>query len=99
MDKGNTFSLFLSNIDVSVAEREILNMIEEWLEINEENEKISIVRLVPKWNTGGHAQYASYKVIVNKKHKRKALQADTWPIDITFREFFDYARRTWKPTV
>lgn len=91
-DKRNTFSLFLSNIDTSVAQQEISNMIEESLGINEETEKISIVRLVPKWNTGGYAQYASYKVIMDKKHKRKALQTGTWPMDITFREFFDYAR-------
>lgn len=38
LDKGK-FSIFLSNVDVSVAEREILNMIEESLEINEKMRK------------------------------------------------------------
>lgn len=98
LDRSNDFSLFLSNIDCTVSQQEATRMVIESLGINEVTEKIEIVKLVPKWNVHNYSQYTSYKVVIDGKYKQKALETNTWPVDVMFREFFNYPRRTWKPT-
>lgn len=96
MQKENTFSLFLSNIDSSVEENDVCNMVEQSLGINN-TEQIDIVKLTPRRNFQNRLQYTSYKIVMEKSYKWKALNAHTWPIDIMFREFVEFPRRTWKP--
>lgn len=95
--KDGTFSLFLTNIDSHVNEEEINIMVSRSLGVTE-NEAIYVKKLVPKWKTNDALDYISFKVLLDDKFKPTALRADTWPTGITYREFIERPRNTWKPT-
>lgn len=98
-ENAGTFPLFLTNIDCSVTEQEVTDMIEQSLgsEINEKLE-MKIIKLVPKWKDPNCLKYTSFKIVLDQGLKRKALQPNTWPVGVLFREFVEHPRRTWTPT-
>lgn len=96
-NSDGTFSLFLTNIDSHVNEEEINIMVSRSLGV-QENEAIYVKKLVPKWKANDTLDYISFKVLIDDKFKRTALRADTWPAGITYREFVERPRNTWKPT-
>lgn len=93
---GDTFPLFLTNIDGCVTEEQISCLVSHSLGA-EENSLIVVKKLVPKWKAD-IPDYAYFKVLVDVKYRRAALQAGTWPAGIKYREFFERPRITWKPT-
>lgn len=95
MEGSSTFSLFLTNIDYSVTEQQVASMVEQSLAINR-TLNMEIIKLTPKWSRSS-TQYTSFKIVLDKGLKRKALQSETWPIGVLYREFIERPRRTWKP--
>lgn len=90
------FSLFLTNIDKSATERDIRLMVCRALDAPEP-EHIEVVKLVSKWNQRSR-DYVSFKVILNRKWKSRALDPVTWPKKNKFREFVNMSQNvTWKP--
>lgn len=92
-----SFSLFLTNIDGRVTEEEIGGLVSESLGLDQDC-SIDVKKLVPKWKPDDVLDYASFKVMLNNKYKKTALQTHTWPPGIMYREFFNRTRKTWKPT-
>lgn len=87
------FSLFLSNIDVSVTERDVYEMIVHSLG-TPEPERIDIIKLTSNWKSQRVLDYASFKVILNKKWKSRALDPSIWPMNVRFREFVNKNNET-----
>lgn len=99
-DEGTTiddyFALFLSNIDPSVTERDVRRMISNSLG-TPEPECLDVVKLTKKWNNRRMLDFVSFKVIISKKLKTRALDPSTWPVNIKFREFVSKHNDTWRP--
>lgn len=73
-------------------------MVNESLGVDEtQANTIEIVKLVPKWKLHCNQQYVSFKLTMNARFKRMALQSETWPTGIMFREFIERPRRIWTP--
>lgn len=90
------FSLFLTNIDSSVTERDVDCMVRQVVGIEKE-EAINVFKLMPKGKNLGLLEYASFKVILNTKWKSVVMDSATWPPGIKFREFLSSRGRTWSP--
>lgn len=93
---GNEFSLFLTNIDESVTERDIRLMVSCALG-TPESECIDVVKLASKWHHRRPLDYISFKVILDKQWKARAMDPSIWPKTIKFREFINLHNNTWKP--
>lgn len=90
------FSLFISNIDSSVSERDIQRMV--CLALNTPDpEHIDVSKLVSKWNNSHPPDFISFKVTLNKKWKDQAMNPLIWPKYVKFREFFTRHNVTWRP--
>lgn len=93
----NSFSLFLTNIDGSATEQEVSDMVAQSLGINE-MQRIEVLKLVPKWRMHYYKPpYVSFKITMDQRFRRTALQSETWPAGIMFREFIEQPRRIWIP--
>lgn len=90
------FSLFLSNIDVSVTERDVHALVVRSLG-TPEPERIDVIKLGSNWNTHRALDYVSFKVMLDKKWKSRALDSSIWPNTVRFREFVKKNNNTWKP--
>lgn len=93
----DTFSLFLSNIDPCVTECDIHGLVSRALGTTEP-ERNDVIKLTKYWN-GRRPDFISFKIIVNKKWKSRALDPLTWPVNIKFREFVNVHNNTWRPTL
>lgn len=89
------FSLFLSNIDVSVTERDVHALVVRSLG-TPEPERIDVIKLGSNWNTHRALDYVSFKVMLDKKWKSRALDSSIWPNNVRFREFIKKNSNTWK---
>lgn len=92
----NSFSLFLTNIDGNATEQEVSSMVAQSLHVDD-MQKIEVSKLVAKWKMHLHHPYVSLKVTLDERFKRTALQPETWPTGILFREFIERPRRIWIP--
>lgn len=88
------FSLFLSNIDECATERDVQKMVLQALGTHEP-ENVDIVKLTSKWNHRRKLDYISFKVVLNKRWKPRAMNPCVWPKNVKFREFRQ--SETWKP--
>lgn len=92
------FSLLLTNIDASVVEDDIHRMVSQALGIGTHDpEQIDVVKLVSNWKSNRIIDYVSFKVVIDKRWKLKAMNPSTWPKSIKFREFIKRHNETWKP--
>lgn len=92
------FSLLLTNIDASVVEDDIHGMVSQALGIGEHDpECIDIVKLVSNWKSQKILDYVSFKIVLHKRWKLKAMNPSTWPKSVKFREFINRHNDTWKP--
>lgn len=93
-----TFSLLLTNIDANVAVRDVHQMVVQALGVGSNPlDHIDVVKLVSHWNSHRSTDYVSFKIVLDNRWKRKALDASTWPKRIKFREFVKRQIDTWKP--
>lgn len=90
------FLLFLTNIHSSVTETEIDCMVRRSIGIEKE-EAVDVLKLVPRWKKDSLLDYASFKVVLDTKWKKVALNPETWPSGIKFREFLSMSGKTWSP--
>lgn len=90
------FALFLSNIDPCATEVDVHRMVSHALGISRP-ECLDVIKLTKKWNNRRIVDFVSFKVIIDRKWKSKALEPSTWPIKIRFREFIDKQNDTWRP--
>lgn len=92
-----SFALLLTNIDGSVSEEDVQQMVSRCLGACDDDCK-EVRKLVPRWVDCNNLDYVSFKVVLNKKWKLTALTPSVWPKHVKFREFM---RRqcTWKPGI
>lgn len=91
-----SFSFVLSNIDCSATETDIVRLVSHSLCVPEP-ECMRISKLVPNWKNCYDMDYISFKIVIDKRWKRTALNAKTWPRNVKFREFVNRLDNTWKP--
>lgn len=90
------FSLFLTNIESSVSEREVECMVRQTVGIQKE-EAINVFKLVPKGKDLSLLDYASFKITLDVKWQTIVMDSATWPPGIKFREFLNTRGVTWSP--
>lgn len=93
--ESDKFSLLLSNIDESVSERDIQLMVSKAIGL-QHPECIDVTKLVSKWNRR-KMDYVSFKVVLDKQFKYRAIDPQTWPNKVKFRVFVDRQNDTWVP--
>lgn len=97
-DPGETddsFALLLTNIDGSVSEENVQQMVVRCLGACDSDCK-DVRKLVPRWIDSSSLDFVSFKVVLNRKWKSIALTSSTWPKNVKYREFIR-RRSTWKP--
>lgn len=90
------FALFLSNINPYVSERDVHQMVSRALGFSEP-ERLDVTKLTKRWNDQMMPDFVSFKVIVSRKWKYRALDPSTWPVNVKFREFVCKHNDTWRP--
>lgn len=90
------FSLFMTNIDSRVSEKEIKTMVSQCLGAPE-TECREVKKLVSKWMNCNATDNASFKVVIDGKWKEMAVKASTWPQGVKYREFVDRPINRWRP--
>lgn len=93
---GDNFSLFLSNVDSSVSEREVHNMVSRTLNAPGP-ERIDVLKLVSYWSYRRPPDFISFKVTLDKKWKAMAMNPTIWPKQVRIREFIERHNVTWRP--
>lgn len=92
------FSLLLTNIDASAVEDDIHRMVSQALGIGTHDpENFDVVKLVSNWKSNRVFDYVSFKVVMHKRWKLKAMNPSTWPKGVKFREFINRNNEIWKP--
>lgn len=91
----DSFALVLTNIDGSVTERDIQQMVSRCLGAPD-GECENIRKLVPRWVDCTTLDYVSFKVSLNSRWKSAAMKSSTWPGNVKFREF-KKRQAAWKP--
>ncbi|XP_062562247.1 uncharacterized protein LOC134225853 [Armigeres subalbatus] len=92
---NDSFALLLTNIDSSVSEDDVQVMVSRCLGACDTECK-SIRKLVPRWVDTSSLDYISFKIVLNRKWKSKAMMPSTWPRNVKSREFRQ-RQCTWKP--
>lgn len=90
------FALLITNVDVSVSERDIQRMASRAIGI-QDPEHIGVTKLVSKWKCR-KLDYISFKLVFDLKFKSRAMNSMTWPKNIKFREFVQRNNDVWRPT-
>lgn len=93
-DFGDSFSLFLTNVECNTTNADIVKLVCECLSIVD-NSKVRVRRLV-SMHREREADYISFKVVLESKWKSLAMQPGTWPKNLKFREFVN-RYDVWKP--
>lgn len=81
------FWLYLSKICPDVTVEAVCAMTKANLNIDNDP---SVVKLVPKGRTIDSLSFVSFKIGLDPSLKQKALDPETWPEGLLFREFEDY---------
>lgn len=90
------FWLYLSGISPDVPDQTVTNLATETLG----TEDVTVVKLIPRGRDPRTLNFISYKVGLPIGLKDKAMNSNTWPVGIVFREFEDKSapkRVFWKP--
>lgn len=96
-NRGDSFSLLLTNIDRRATENEITSLVSQSLCVPEP-ECMDVTKLVPRWKSCANLDFISFKVVLPGRWKQLALNASTWPREVKVREFT--CRKNidpWKP--
>lgn len=96
--EGESFSLFLSNIDVTVTEQDIHGLVSHSLCVHEPD-RIDVTKLAPKWYNRRTVDFASFRIVLDNKWKSRALDPCSWPINVKIREFINRHNDTWRPVI
>lgn len=83
------FWIWLSSFPPSVTEADIAGLVKDCLSCEDEN-SIDVKALVKKGTDVSTLTSISFKVGVGKEFRVAALDADTWPTGLSFREFVDF---------
>lgn len=72
-------------------------MCDDESQLNIDNDP-TVVKLVPKGKTIEYLSFVSFKIGLDPSLKSKALDPETWPEGLLFREFEDYgSSKFWFP--
>lgn len=91
------FSLLLTNIDRHVTENDIVCLVSESL-CAPRPECMMVTKLVPSWKSCEDLDFISFKITLHERWKQSALNANTWPRGLKFREFARRNNCPWKPS-
>lgn len=80
------FWLYLAGLNPKITDNDVIKIVSRCLEIED---KIDVVRLVPKGADTSSYTYVSYKIGLEPAFKEKALDKSSWPKNLQFREFVD----------
>lgn len=94
----DSFSLVLTNIECSVTEVEIVQLVSHSLRAPEP-ECLDVTKLVPNWKSCKDMDYISFKIVLHNRWKQSAMNVKTWPPGVRFREFVSKLNDTWKPAI
>lgn len=95
-EADNRFWLYLSKIRPDVTTEAVCEMTKA--NLNMENDPI-VVKLVPKGKQIESLSFVSFKIGLDPLLKRKALDPETWPEGLLFREFVDYSASKFRSTL
>lgn len=87
-DEQNLFWLYVSRIQPDVKEDAVKSMVEA----NLNTDNVSVIILVPKGSDVSNFRFISFKVGLSPELKSKALNSETWPDGLFFREFVNYGQ-------
>lgn len=80
------FWLYLSGFQPRIANKDVEKIVSRCLD---SNEPMDVIRLVPKGLDESAMTFVSFKVGINPDLKQQALDAESWPDGLMFREFVD----------
>lgn len=95
-DSGETFSLFVTNIDRNATDLDVKNLACKCLNAVDRSQ-VRVRRLVSKQNEN-ELDYVSFKIDFDKNWKALALKPSTWPKNVRFRAFENRCT-VWKPNI
>lgn len=87
------FWLYLSRIRPEVTDGAVCAMVVANLELKSNPE---VVKLVPKDKDTSALSFVSFKIGLDPSFKSKALDPNTWPAGLMFREFEDYGSQKFR---
>ncbi|XP_055591190.1 uncharacterized protein LOC129743237 [Uranotaenia lowii] len=87
-EKDNLFWLYISRIKPDVSEDDVASMVKA----NLQTDTMQVVKLVSKGTDTSTMRFVSFKVGVDLELKDMALDPETWPNGLSFREFVNYDR-------
>ncbi|XP_062554294.1 uncharacterized protein LOC134219560 [Armigeres subalbatus] len=76
-----SFALVLTNIDSSVSEKDIQEMVSRCLGACHK-ECVNVRKLVPRWVDSNTLDYISFKIVRDTKWKSAAMKSTTWPKNV-----------------
>ncbi|XP_055605129.1 uncharacterized protein LOC129753340 [Uranotaenia lowii] len=80
------FWLYISRIKPEVSENSVMEMVKA----NLEADSAQVVKLVPRGTDVSSMRFVSFKVGLDPELKDKALNPESWPNGLSFREFINY---------
>ena len=83
---SDVFSLFLTNVDRHATEEDIQQLVCECLNIND-RKNVKIRKLLPKGCSLDDLDFISFKAVFDSKLKCLAMDPETWPVGLKYREF------------
>lgn len=86
-DDDDLFWIYLSAFHPRTHESQIASLVSECLYLTGTQPKV--VKLVPKGRDLNSLRFVAFKVGVSEQLREKALSSDSWPENISFREFED----------
>lgn len=97
LNSNDSFSLLLTNIDTHVTENDIVCLVSESLCVPRP-ECMTVTKLVPSWKSCEDLDFISFKIVLHERWKQSALNANSWPRGLKFREFTRRSSSPWKPS-
>lgn len=90
----SSISLHVSNIANDISQTEVIDMVKDSIGASHIS---SIKLLVPAWKDSSTLDFISFKVDVNVKYRKAALDPSSWPEGVRCREFKKRSTTAWRP--
>ena len=85
------FWLYLTGFQPLITTDDVQTIVSRCLELTS---PVDIIRLVPKGKDVSNMTFVSFKIGLDPAFKESALDADSWPTGIMFREFVELPKNT-----
>lgn len=92
LSNDQLFWVYLSAFHPSTTDEQIIALTRECVGLSNED-VIKATKLVPKNADISNMSFVSFKVGIGSQFKTTALSSETWPDDVSFREFVNYGSK------